>query len=325
MTQWLAAPVSKGDSSQLCRDHGCAPTPRPIGRLRASVAIGSIPMATISIARLRRVCHVLGVRPVTRESEAVPEEQATQTGRTSQAIDRYLTIPNIAGIFGLGALVHDAFASWRSVAGLIAAVVLALVVLLVRRLTRHRLRPPTATVVLSSGLRRGPAFMGLFVVLIAAAGFTVGWGLQHWGRPAASIPNTCQVPPGERASFTSPSAGASLRHTITVTGCAPHIAPGHVLWLYLQIDAGKKYFPGDPDLVLTADGQWSGTIDVGGQGYVGEKFHLWIVELGTNALKQLIDYFLIPDVDPNNPPGMTRDDFVPDAQFLASIPIVGSA
>ena len=251
------------------------------------------------------------------ESTPAPRPEAAPDNVTwASALMSALSTP-VSLAIGVGILSeHRGTAVAVIVLGLLTALVGILVLVRVVRQRRKRFFLTPMAIVVSS-------------VFAAGLIFAIGGGLVNSSPPGATEPTSpsaklCSVKSGHAASFNAPADGAVLRGELTASGCAPNVAPGHVLWLYLYINNAGRYFPGDPNLVLQSDGQWTGTIYVGGEGFAGEPFELWLVELGTQALHQLCDYEIAEASNKGSPTGLVRASFPIDATFLTSVKIVGS-
>jgi hypothetical protein len=71
--------------------------------------------------------------------------------------------------------------------------------------------------------------------------------------------------------------------TLTTAGTVQHIEPGHHLLVFLQFGDQRKYFGGDPDVVVSPTGHWSGTVCVGDPGAIA----LWLVDMGPEGFAAL--------------------------------------
>lgn len=138
--------------------------------------------------------------------------------------------------------------------------------------------------------------------LVLAAVITGGFGLlshgtgpnppptpsQHATSPMSSSPTPTSPGPSPAATgmITHPAAGAGnipSPKTLTAAGTVQHLEPGHHLLVFLQFGTQQVYWGGDPDVVVSHSGHWSGTVCVGDPGAIT----LWLVDLGPEGLAAL--------------------------------------
>jgi hypothetical protein len=102
-----------------------------------------------------------------------------------------------------------------------------------------------------------------------------------------------------------------------LSGTARNAPPGHELWLFLYVASVSKYYAAAPgSLKLRPDGRWTGSIYVGGSGQPGERFTIWLVDMGPRSLR-----ILNTDVNGQNS-GFDRLRLAGDTTLLASVTFV---
>jgi hypothetical protein len=105
------------------------------------------------------------------------------------------------------------------------------------------------------------------------------------------VPSTNSAASGSTqasGSITYPVSGAAdvpSPKTLTAAGTVQHLEPGHHLLVFLQFGNQQKYFGGDPDVVVSPTGHWSGTLCVGDPGAI----ELWLVDMGPEGFAALED------------------------------------
>jgi len=152
-------------------------------------------------------------------------------------------------------------------------------------------------------LKAGTLAVGLVAVMVAcaSAGYLTGRSSDA-GAPAGSVtspfPNESDIPP---SGF------------LTATGWARNIPRSDKLWLFLYVASVGKYYMSDPGCVVLTGAQWTCRIYVGGSGQSGERFTLWLTDLGPQALQVLN---ASPDEQHS---GFSTLKLAPDATPVASV------
>lgn len=136
---------------------------------------------------------------------------------------------------------------------------------------------------------------------------------------ASAAPAATSVGTRVKGTITSPLNGATnVKHnrTLHASGTINNLQPGHQLLLFLNFANEDKYYGGDPNpAIITANGRWSGRIFVGGDKKPGQRFKLYLVDLGPQD-RGLVNNQGNPDWGSGWPSSMV---WGPGAQVLYSL------
>lgn len=121
-------------------------------------------------------------------------------------------------------------------------------------------------------------------------------------------------------TITSPASNSRVSNQITVQGTACHIPQDNELWLLVQVNGVRGYFPQPGPIVVSSDGTWSAPANIGSDADSGRGFTLntALVDQNDTAAKDAIQKYL-------NQPGpvyMPLDPLPSGIRLMSQVPVV---
>lgn len=91
--------------------------------------------------------------------------------------------------------------------------------------------------------------------------------------------------------ISTPDDGARIPHDVEAGGSAAPPTDGTELWLFVEVKAAGRFYPGPGSLVVDAKGRWTQDLHVGGAGdAAGDRYALHLVLLGPAAAADVAAY-----------------------------------